>query len=212
MVNPVTVTLVAHNGWGQVKFTGETPTTGTVSKTVPAGTSVSIEAIRTGYPEYVFWRTPSGDSYGNPARTITPTSDVTYTAFFGYWCHAHAAELSAPETRVPVGEIQIAYTGGSSGWMADVSLHVLEGSTVTFNQRTSLVGWSFVKWRYRQGSSDWMETTNQSISNYSLSLGGLYAIALFQRTPTHLLVNSSTKESPAKLVYDPATNKLVADY
>jgi hypothetical protein len=96
--------------------------------------------------------------------------------------------------------------------MSDVSLHVLEGSTVTFNQRTSLVGWSFVKWRYRQGSSDWMESTNQSISNYSLSLGGLYAIALFQRTPTHLLVNSSTKESPAKLVYDPATNKLVADY
>ena len=29
---------------------------------------------------------------------------------------------------------------------------------------------------------------------------------------THLLVNSSTKESPAKLVYDPATNLLVADY
>ena len=33
-----------------------------------------------------------------------------------------------------------------------------------------------------------------------------------QPTPTHLLVNSSTVESPAKLVYDPATNLLVADY
>ena len=31
-------------------------------------------------------------------------------------------------------------------------------------------------------------------------------------TPTHLLVNSSTVESPAKLVYDPTTNLLVADY
>ena len=32
------------------------------------------------------------------------------------------------------------------------------------------------------------------------------------RPPTHLLVNSSTKENPAKLVYDPTTNLLVADY
>ena len=32
------------------------------------------------------------------------------------------------------------------------------------------------------------------------------------RVPTHLLVNSATKESPAKLVYYPATNLLVADY
>ncbi|MBQ2436514.1 MAG: hypothetical protein II265_00340 [Clostridia bacterium] len=31
-------------------------------------------------------------------------------------------------------------------------------------------------------------------------------------TPTHLLVNSSTAENPAKLVYDPTTNLLVADY
>ena len=33
-----------------------------------------------------------------------------------------------------------------------------------------------------------------------------------QHTPTHLLVNYATRESPAKLVYDPATNRLVADY
>ena len=36
--------------------------------------------------------------------------------------------------------------------------------------------------------------------------------AFFTRQPTHLLVNSSTMESPAHLVYDPATNLLVADY
>lgn len=37
---------------------------------------------------------------------------------------------------------------------------------------------------------------------------------LYERvyTPTHLLINSSTRESPVKLVYDPATNLLVADY
>ena len=38
-------------------------------------------------------------------------------------------------------------------------------------------------------------------------------VAVFElRVPTHLLVNSSTAENPAKLVYDPATNLLVADY
>jgi hypothetical protein len=36
--------------------------------------------------------------------------------------------------------------------------------------------------------------------------------ALFERTPTDLLVNSSDRTTPVQLVYDPATNKLVADY
>lgn len=40
----------------------------------------------------------------------------------------------------------------------------------------------------------------------------LSVTAFFTRQPTHLLVNSSTVESPAHLVYDPATNLLVADY
>ena len=32
------------------------------------------------------------------------------------------------------------------------------------------------------------------------------------RTPTNLLVNSANRSTPVKLVYDPATNLLVADY
>ena len=36
--------------------------------------------------------------------------------------------------------------------------------------------------------------------------------AVFVRAPTHLLVNSFNKSSPVQLVYDPATNRLVADY
>ena len=35
---------------------------------------------------------------------------------------------------------------------------------------------------------------------------------VFVRVPTHLLVNSFNKSSPVQLVYDPATNLLVADY
>ena len=33
-----------------------------------------------------------------------------------------------------------------------------------------------------------------------------------QHTPTHLLVNSANLGSPVQLVYDPASNRLVADY
>lgn len=37
-------------------------------------------------------------------------------------------------------------------------------------------------------------------------------VAVFKVAQTDLLVNSSTVESPAQLVYDPETNLLVADY
>ena len=36
--------------------------------------------------------------------------------------------------------------------------------------------------------------------------------AVFVRAPTHLLVNSANLSAPVQLVYDPATNLLVADY
>ena len=36
--------------------------------------------------------------------------------------------------------------------------------------------------------------------------------AVFARSATNLLVNSFNKSSPAQLVYDPTTNKLVADF
>lgn len=59
------------------------------------------------------------------------------------------------------------------------------------------------------------EWTNYNTSSHtsSHSYYSKYEItAVFKRLPTHLLVNSSTVESPAKLVYDPTTNLLVADY
>lgn len=47
------------------------------------------------------------------------------------------------------------------------------------------------------------------------SRGGTWTAILrvyFRPVPTNLLVNSSTAVSPVTLVYDPSTNKLVADY
>lgn len=50
-----------------------------------------------------------------------------------------------------------------------------------------------------------LRTVKDEITGIEVEFEGGY-------TPTHLLVNSSTTENPAKLVYDPATNLLVADY
>ena len=67
-------------------------------------------------------------------------------------------------------------------------------------------------WYAPQWLGEW--TTYNTLSHTSShSYYSKYEItAVFKRLPTHLLVNSSTVESPAKLVYDPTTNRLVADY
>ena len=211
MVNPVTVTLVARYGWGQVCFAGETPTTGTVSKTVPAGTSITIEATKSDSADFIFWLDSGGSGrYYNDTLTISPTSNVTWTAYFGYVCTAWVAKVGDVDTRIPVGNVRFVYTGGTSIWAHDITIQVVDGPTISVEQQSLGGGWSFVKWRYKIGTAGWVETSSSTLSN--ISLDHLQAIALFSRTPTHLLVNSSTKESPAKLVYDPATNLLVADY
>lgn len=69
---------------------------------------------------------------------------------------------------------------------------------------------------YTWPASRWLgEWTNVNTSSHTTNHSYYlkYEItAVFRRVPTNLLVNSSTVESPAKLVYDPTTNKLVADY
>ena len=57
----------------------------------------------------------------------------------------------------------------------------------------------------------WWDYTPQGYSEI-IQVTAYEVVAVFKRIPTHLLVNSSTAENPAKLVYDPITNLLVADY
>lgn len=54
------------------------------------------------------------------------------------------------------------------------------------------------------------EQETQVLSTTYLTV--LQNLVAVYREPTNLLVNSSTVESPGKLVYDPTTNLLVADY
>lgn len=80
-------------------------------------------------------------------------------------------------------------------------------------------------WQYQPNianwRSEWFKTGyafwDGRTSDTSALIGevtSINVVAVFDvpHVPTHLLVNSSTLESPAKLVYDPATNLLVADF
>lgn len=208
----VTITIVARNGWGHVQFEGETPTTGTASKTVPIGTRVAMEAIESGAAHFSSW---SGPGTGTTSKRLVRVvrTDETWTANFYYLCAAKVAQIADWTTTSPVGEVRAVDVDGATTWGNDVSRWINHGTEFSVEQRESLQGWHFVKWRYRTISrtiGDWQETS-ETVLNFQYMIN-LEAIALFQRTPTHLLVNSSDRTTPVQLVYDPATNKLVADY
>lgn len=211
MVNPVTVTLVAHNGWGQVRFADETPTTGKVSKTVPAGTNVTIEAVRVN-ASFGYWQRGSGTHVQQQTYTFAPTATETIECYFYYYAFAITSQESAPDVRANVGEVRILVDNVAYGdWGTRADQIAYDGVRFMFEQRPAPGGWEFVHWRYRVGYpyGNWMLYTGSVIT---FNLNTIEIQAVFRRVPTHLLVNSSTVESPAKLVYDPATNKLVADY
>lgn len=76
----------------------------------------------------------------------------------------------------------------------------------TFGDNPSPINWWYGGWL---GVWNLKENASTRFEQWC----SLYVVkAVFVRVPTHLLLNSSSAESPAKLVYDPTTNLLVADY
>ena len=74
----VTVTLTSDNeAQGKVQINGGTQGA-TASVTVPSGTSVTIKAISVAGYDFLKW----SDNNQNYERTITPTSDMSLTAYF----------------------------------------------------------------------------------------------------------------------------------
>lgn len=61
---------------------------------------------------------------------------------------------------------------------------------------------------YDRRGSAWWDYYNTITTTQT----SLVAVAFFKRVPTHLLVNSATLGSPVRLVHDPDTHLLVADY
>ena len=130
-----------------------------------------------------------------------------------------------------------AVAAGCSADCTGVQTDYSDGWLRTYTATARPAGnWRFVKFtwsRYRvRPSGSTLIDTPESPYNPSTSTDGLnelrtetsttwteYIIsdltAVFEYVApphTHLLVNSATKESPAHLVYDPATNLLVADF
>lgn len=88
-----------------------------------------------------------------------------------------------------------------------------DGADVTLTATPS-AGWRFKHWIFRDRWGDEVVSTNSTYVvrvAYRLAYDTVY-IAVFEWDGTDLLVNSANLGSPVQLVYDPATNLLVADY
>ena len=70
---------------------------------------------------------------------------------------------------------------------------------------TANSGYMFLRWELNG-------VTASTSAAFSVTVTGNATYTAVFRQFTNLLVNSATVESPAKLVYDPTTNRLVADY
>lgn len=209
-----TVTIKTNNFYGRVSFE-ENPSwrfedTRSVAKNSVVGIKASV------YQEGGFfkhWENLSGVIlWENTEIWPLIEQDETFIAIFGVIESAHA-RLSADTSKTcSFGEVQILQEGETSNiWFRDQDRKLDQNKRVVFRQRvTSSASGSFVKWMYRlKRASSWSESTSAELN---LAFEAWEVLALFQRTPTHLLVNSSGRSSPVQLVYYPDTNKLVADY
>lgn len=160
--------------------------------------------------------TPSVSVRGQGTCTYQPVTPVTEVIQLSSYSYREITLYPYVFTATP-----------ANGWVFDhfdVSVEQIwgSGSVVHDNQRrlvnpfalrdyvdptTSPANWNAVSWL-----GEWT-TVNTAAHTSDHSYYSKYEItAVFVRAKTHLLVNSSTVETPAKLVYDPTTNLLVADF
>lgn len=220
----VTVALVA-DGFGLVHFKDDSaaPSQGPIIKTFTHGSmysdSFTVEAITKNGSVFKYW-TISGSSgkwYDAELYRYAPDEDITITAYFALPIEAYARQfdnrLIPAGDPCPNGEVRIVAGSETTDWGQHVYLEITEAIEVTVEQRSTGGGWSLVYFKTIDMANGQVITSfGQVWRNNSYRDHGYIVNALFSRSPTNLLVNSSTVESPAKLVYDPATNLLVADY
>ncbi len=205
----VTVTLVATS-FGRVRFEGDPAVHGTVSKSFAPGELVTIEAVTEYGSIFKQWRESYSGTVLTNARLIIFANDYIWTATFYHLYTVHARLAADIDTPCPNGQVRVVATEKTTAWGRDVRYEKIDIQTLAIEQQSTGGGWTFVKWRYYSRYYErWYESTDATLRlvNYGYDI-----YALFQRTPTHLLVNSSNRTTPVQLVYDPATNKLVADY
>ena len=212
----------------KVSINGQTNNTYEYSLDVPTGSTVTVSASERGgqlpFPNltmYYFegWLDNDPDS---PTYGTTLSTDRVYTfqlevkqGYSGLYSYANLlaqyAEFEQIGTEVmpdvAMGSISASLTPKDGEWFP-------LWSEVTFTATPSR-HYRFVKWtefRKTTGFESDYSTNNQITFEVGTQPFGVVFRAYFEWDGTDLLVNSANLGSPVQLVYDPATNKLVADF
>ena len=178
------------NNGGEVKV-GSSNWGSTASQgDIVSGTSCRVYARPALQYRFVSW-----SDGGAQEHDVTLYSNLYLTAYFEY---APATTYLITASASPANGGTVSFSGTPGG--STISIRAIAGSTVSL-VATPANGWRFLRW------SDGGAQTHDIVATSDMDL-----IAYFERLPTHLLVNSYNLSYPIRLVYDPATNLLVADY
>jgi len=154
------------------------------------GTSCTV--VATPNSGYVFtgWYEDGSIVSSNASYTFTVTSQHYLTATF---------EPDTPTTYIITTTVSPAGSGTTAGGGTYTS-----GATANLTA-TSSSGYMFLRWELNG-------VTASTSAAFSVTVTGNATYTAVFRRFTNLLVNSATYVSPVRLVYDPSTNLLVADY
>ena len=178
------------NNGGEVKV-GSSNWGSTASQgNIVSGTSCRVYARPALQYRFVSW-----SDGGAQEHDVTLYSNLYLAAYFEY-APATTYLITASASPANGGTVSFRGTPGRS----TISIRAIAGSTVSL-VATPANGWRFLRW------SDGGAQTHDIVATSDMDL-----IAYFKRLPTHLLVNSYNLSYPIRLVYDPATNLLVANY
>lgn len=159
------------------------------------------------------------ERYADPSSSTIISTDRPYTFLatqpykyeFVASYRKYAKLTTAIMPNAAIGSISTSPTAKDGSWY-----EVWTNVTLTAVPST---GYRFVKWtkwrQYAPSGVEWeldITTNNQFTIEVDSAFSDWTYRAYFEWDGTDLLVNSANLGSPVQLVYDPATNKLVADY
>lgn len=159
------------------------------------------------------------ERYADPSSSTIISTDLPYTFLatrpsryeFVASYRKYAKLTTAIMPNAAIGSISTSPTAKDGSWY-----EVWTNVTLTAVPAT---GYRFVKWtkwrQYAPSGVEWeldITTNNQFTIEVDSDFSDWTYRAYFEWDGTDLLVNSANLGSPVQLVYDPATNLLVADY
>lgn len=188
--------------------------TATGGGTFNSGATCTLAATPSAGYTFTHWTNAAGATVStNATYSFTVTASGTYTAHFSLVVTAF--RYGSPSATVYLnGVAENTRVGPGPGFPGIVGAANI-GETVVLNVVQHDATFRFLNWTKLSAGDPWAAAgtvvATTKTATVTVREPGTRYRANFQAR-THLLVNSSTAENPAKLVYDPATNLLVADY